>query len=128
MLVDSRFVELGASQVAEIVAICDESSHAIEQDVKGGPNAAPFLTGNLRRSYHVEEVAGHALGPYFEAGNDPGIAPYAVHVEFGTVHARAQSHIRPATRAEEPRFYMKIAAVPYKGSAKGMFRTIPKGG
>jgi HK97 gp10 family phage protein len=82
-----------------------ETAIAIEQDVKGGPHAAPYRTGNLRRSYH------HAMsGPASAVvGSDHGIAEYAPYVEFGTSKMSAQPHLVPATEAQREPFAQRVA-------------------
>lgn len=75
------------------------SAMAIEQDVKGGgPHAAPYRTGNLRRSYHHRRE--HDL--LYIVENDPELAPYAIYVEFGTCKMAARPHLTPAAEAERP--------------------------
>lgn len=91
------------SRVWEAVA---ETASAIEKDVKGGPHAAPYRTGNLRRSYHVEFLEADLTAL---VGADPGIAPYAPHVEFGTKRSAPRPHLRPAAWAQEKPFEKRLA-------------------
>lgn len=87
-----------------------ETCIAIDQDVKGGAHAAPIRTGNLRRSYHVEVKRG-AGGVSGTVGNDMGIAPYAIYVEYGTYKMAAQPHITPASEAQRDPFVSRCEAV-----------------
>lgn len=87
---------VGRAQAAIHQAV-DETLTAIEQDVKGGgPHAAPYRTGNLRRSYH-KVITGPAQG---EVGNDPQVAHYAVYVEYGTRRMAPRPHLVPAAEAQ----------------------------
>lgn len=76
---------------------------AIEQTVK---QTAPIRTGNLRRSYHMQMTGDLSA----EVGSDPGIADYAVYVEYGTSRMGAQPHLRPAVDQEAPVFETRIRA------------------
>jgi len=106
----NRFPELSHKMGVAIAAAVSETVTAIEQDVKGGPNAAPYITGNLRRSYHSERRMG-AGGPEGEVGNDPAVAEYAVYVEYGTSKMAAQPHLRPATMEREGPFRRMLEAI-----------------
>lgn len=123
VLVFDRYAELTAKMVAQIRGVVSDTSHNIEQDVKGrapksfadasaGPPAksAPIITGNLRRSYHVEE---HFEGAdmYAEIGNDPNVADYAVFVEYGTTRMAPRPHLTPSSEAQRAPFLAKIAAI-----------------
>ena len=83
---------------------------AIETDVKAGQNghAAPYKTGNLRRSYHPDFKkfkSQHVI----EFGNDPRIANYAVYVELGTRFMAARPHLVPATEFQRTLFMERVA-------------------
>lgn len=105
----NRFTEVGAELIAEASTIVNENATAIEQDVKGGPHAAPVLTGNLRRSYHVDFAGGTKAEA--EIGNDASVAPYAIYQEYGTYKMAARPHLRPATEARRTPFFAALAAL-----------------
>lgn len=122
-LVFDRYAELTAAMIAELREEVSRTAHAIEQDVKGrapksepgvgmdsGPHSAPIRTGNLRRSYHVEE---HFEGAdiHAEIGNDPNVADYAVFVEYGTVHMAARPHLTPSSEAQRVPFLARVSAI-----------------
>jgi hypothetical protein len=98
-----------------LAAAVQASLIAIEQDVKGGPHSVyeayppkPSYdrTGNLGRSYHKE-----TLGPLEGiVGSDPGIAPYAEYVEYGTSKMAPEPHLVPSAEAERPVFLAACAA------------------
>lgn len=94
---------LGRAVNAAIAETCSE----IEQDVKGGKygHAAPYRTGNLRRSYHVTLYPDQMRG---EVGNDPGIAPYAPFVELGTRYMDPRPHLIPAAEAQREPYMQRI--------------------
>jgi len=92
-----------------------ETAIAIENDVKGGPHAAPYRTGNLRRSYHVELMEAKLTA---RVGSDDRIAPYAPYVELGTSRQRAQPHLRPAGEAQRTAFAQR-AATNLRAAMKG---------
>jgi HK97 gp10 family phage protein len=69
---------------------------------------APFQTGNLRRSYHFQLFRKEMAG---RVGSDPGIAPYAVYVEFGTSKQKAQPHLGPAGEREREPFQERLQTV-----------------
>jgi len=72
---------------------CLETASDIERDVGGmGPHAAPYRTGNLRRSYRIEPHQPE----YVLVGSDEAIAPYAKYIEYGTRKMAARPHFRPA--------------------------------
>lgn len=80
---------------------------AIEQGVKGaGPHPAPYRTGALRRSYHRTQTSPTSG----RVGNDPGIAPYAKYVEFGTSKMAAQPHLLPTAEMQREPFKERLAA------------------
>lgn len=82
----------------------EESAIAIEQDVKGGPHAAPYRTGNLRRSYiHRRES-----DLTYVVENMANIAPYAIYVEFGTRRMAPRPHLGPAAEAERPKLAERV--------------------
>lgn len=82
----------------------ERSAIAIEQDVKGGPHAAPYRTGNLRRSYRHRRI-----GPlHYVVENDPAIAPYAAFVELGTDRMAPRPHLLPAALAEADRLVSRL--------------------
>lgn len=100
----NRFPAAAAGAQAALAAAVFETATAIEQDVKGGPHAAPYRTGNLRRSYHQTRP-----GPLTaEVGSDPGVANYAVYVEYGTSKMGARPHLRPAVIAATPGFAARV--------------------
>lgn len=94
-------------RIKDVDRAIEDAAIAIEQDVKGGPHAAPYRTGNLRRSYHHRKVADLA----YIVENDPGIAPYAIFVEFGTRKMAPRPHLRPALEAEKPRVNARIKEI-----------------
>jgi hypothetical protein len=100
---------------ADVAAAVAETLTAIEQDVKGGPHSlyqayppkpSYDRTGNLGRSYHME-----MRGP-FEGivGSDPGIAPYAVFVEYGTSKMAPEPHLVPSAEAQRLPFLARVKA------------------
>jgi hypothetical protein len=101
-----------AVRLAEAVEL---TLHAIEQDVKGGPHslyqAYPPVpsydrTGTLGRSYHVEYHGGFSG----TVGSDPGLAPYAVYVEYGTSKMDAKPHLKPSAEAQRLPFLARVRA------------------
>lgn len=104
-LVFDRIPEVKSELVARVSQAVEASAIAIEQDVKGGgPHAAPYVTGNLRRSYFHQRENDLT----YVVGNDAEIAPYAIYVEFGTHRARAKPHLGPAAEAERPVFRRRV--------------------
>lgn len=101
----NRFAELSAALSETVSKAVQRVATEIEQDVKGGPHAAPYRTGNLRRSYHTKRVGKYEV----QVGNDPSIAYYALFVEFGTVKMAPRPHLRPAAEAAGQRFGAQIA-------------------
>jgi len=89
---------------------------AIEQNLKdpSSGTAAPYRTGALRRSYHKVKTSTLAG----RVGNDAGIAPYAVFLEYGTVHMAAQPHLIPSAERERAAFRLKVASA-VRGALKG---------
>jgi HK97 gp10 family phage protein len=58
-----------------------ETAVAIQQDAGGmGPHAAPYRTGNLRRSHYFEKLGEKE----YIVASDRDIAPYNVYVHWGT--------------------------------------------
>lgn len=70
--------------------VISQTGQNIERIVK---TTAPFRTGNLRRSYHVQLFPEQLRA---RVGSDSGIAPYAGFVEFGTSKQPPQPHLGPA--------------------------------
>jgi HK97 gp10 family phage protein len=114
------FAELAAG-LSEAVR---ETVTEIEQDVKGraptssadaspsdGPLAAPFITGNLRRSYHVDFKGTNGVQIEAHVGSDPGVAPYAVFVEYGTSKMAPRPHLTPSSEAQRVKHDERVAAV-----------------
>lgn len=108
----NRLPKIAAIVQAGIGDCVRETLTEIEQDVKGGAHAAPYQTGNLRRSYHQEMTGPHSG----TVGNDPSIAHYAPYVEFGTHRAPAQPHLIPAAEAALPGFVERLTRL-VKGAA-----------
>jgi HK97 gp10 family phage protein len=108
----NRLPKMNAAQMAGVAKAVTDTAIAIEGSVKGGgPHAAPIITGNLRRSYHVTQT-----GPFSaEVGNDPGLAEYAVFVEFGTYKMSPRPHLIPSAewqrRPYQDRVRKALAAV-----------------
>jgi HK97 gp10 family phage protein len=107
------YAELAAKQIAGVGAVIDETLTEIEQGVKSpdSPTAAPYKTGNLRRSYHrtrLRKSLGQISG---EVGNDLSVAEYAVYVEFGTSKMAPRPHLVPSTERQRKRFMDRIAEV-----------------
>lgn len=69
---------------------------------------APVLTGNLRRSIHVEQGAVTLTRAEAKVGTDVEYAPY---VEFGTSRMRAQPYLRPAAETMAPAVQATIEAL-----------------
>lgn len=67
---------------------------------------APFLSGNLRRSYHQEDGRVTATSASVLVGTDLEYAPYQ---EFGTRYQSGTPHVRPAIDAERGRILREIA-------------------
>lgn len=106
-VVFNRFPELAAEAAGKVAALVESTATEIENDIKGGgPHAAPIRTGNLRRSYHTDFA-----GTKAEIGNDTGIAPYAIFVEYGTYKMAARPHLRPAVEAVRAKFMAALAAI-----------------
>lgn len=106
VVVFNRFPQIAARMKMGVTEAVSRTLTEIEQDVKGGPHAAPYITGNLRRSYHREMTS-----PYSgEVGNDLSIAEYANYVEFGTSKMRAQPHLGPAAEAQIVPFRERVMA------------------
>jgi HK97 gp10 family phage protein len=100
-----RLPAIVGRQLAAVAGAVDETLTAIEQDVKGGgPHAAPYRTGNLRRSYH-KTLTGPAQG---EVGNDPQVAHYAIYVELGTRRMAPRPHLVPAAEAQRAPFAERV--------------------
>lgn len=78
--------------------VISRTGQNIERIVK---TTAPFRTGNLRRSYHVQLFPEQLRA---RVGSDPGIAPYAGWVEFGTSKQSPQPHLGPAGMAQRGDF------------------------
>lgn len=112
-VVFNRFPELAADAPAKVMAVINETATAIENDIKGGPHAAPIRTGNLRRSYHTKFASQGDLRA--EVGNDTGVAPYAIFVEYGTYKMSARPHLRPSVEAVRAKFAAALAAVLGRG-------------
>jgi len=87
---------------ASIWPVVQRTGQNIERTVK---TTAPFRTGNLRRSYHVQLFREQLRA---KVGSDPGIAIYAAAVEFGTSRSRAQPHLGPAGMAQKDTFKTEI--------------------
>lgn len=104
-LVFNHLPRLQGELRAKVSQAVEASAIAIEQDVKGGgPHAAPYRTGNLRRSYlHRRES-----DLLYVVENDPQIAPYAPFVELGTRRMAPRPHLGPAAEAELPRFVDRV--------------------
>ena len=73
-----------------IMPVIQRTTEDIERIVK---TTAPFRTGNLRRSYHLQLFPDQLRA---QVGSDPAVASYAPHVEFGTKKQAAQPHLGPA--------------------------------
>lgn len=100
------FVPFNARMQQAVRGVVGETLSAIAYDVKGGgPNAAPIITGNLRRSYHISMDDDGMSGT---VGNDPGIAHYAIYVEMGTRRMSARPHLVPALEAQVEPFKQNI--------------------
>lgn len=102
----NRFPEVAAEMVAKVETLVRETATAVEQDVKGGPHAAPIRTGNLRRSYHTD-----FRGTEAEVGNDVSVAYYAIYQEYGTYKMAARPHLRPSVEAVRGKFMAALAAI-----------------
>ena len=96
------------SMNANLWPIISKTARTIERIVKttaphslGKWGPPGYLGGNLRRSYHVQLTPGQLRA---QVGSDPGIAPYAAHVEFGTSKQKAQPHLKPAGDSQRPDF------------------------
>jgi HK97 gp10 family phage protein len=107
---------MAARVEAEVAVAVDETLTAIEQNIKdpSSGTAAPYRTGALRRSYHRVKT-GMLSG---RVGNDAGIAPYAVFLEYGTARMPAQPHLIPSAERERGPFRAKVAAA-VRGSLRG---------
>lgn len=97
---------------AEVWAVVRRAATNIERRVK---TTAPYRTGNLRRSYHVQLDREQLRA---NVGSDPAIAPYAAYVEFGTSTQRAQPHLGPAGHGEAASFQSGIRAAVSKTVAE----------
>lgn len=75
--------------------------------INGIKPRAPFLTGNLRRSYHQEDGRVTATSASVIVGTDVEYAPYQ---EFGTRYMAGTPHVRPAIDAERSAIFKEIAA------------------
>lgn len=95
----NQFALLGAEIAPKVGAIVIGTALAVEGEAK---NAAPVLTGNLRRSIHVTPVdTSHAL-----VGTDVEYAPYQ---EYGTRHMAAQPYLTPAVEHARAPFLAALA-------------------
>lgn len=68
---------------------------------------APFKTGNLRRSIHIEPQGASRVYAAVDVGTD---VEYAVHQEFGTRYIGAHPFLRPALDENVGRIQAAIAA------------------
>lgn len=102
-----RFPAMRAGFRTAVMNAVAETCSEIEQDVKSGKwgHAAPYRTGNLRRSYHVDLFPDELRG---EVGNDPGIAPYAPFVELGTRFMAPRPHLVPAAEYQREPLLQRI--------------------
>lgn len=99
-----------------------ETTTEIERDVKGrapkataggstdGPRSAPYRTGNLRRSYHVDFKGTNGAQIEAHIGSDEGIAPYAPFVEYGTSRMAPRAHLTPSSEAQRVKHDERVAA------------------
>ena len=89
-------------------AVVKKAAQNIERRVK---TTAPYRTGNLRRSYHLQLDRQNLAA---RVGSDPSIAPYAGYVEFGTSGQTAQPHLGPAGQAEASPFQQEMQAAVWR--------------
>lgn len=99
-----------------------ETTTNIEQDVKGrapvatpggggsGARSAPYRTGALRRSYHVDFKGTNGVQIEAHVGNDPGVAPYGIFVEFGTSKMAPRPHLTPSSEAQRAPHEARVVA------------------
>jgi hypothetical protein len=101
----------------------DETVTEIERDVKGraetataggstngGAAAAPYKTGNARRSYHVDFEGTNGAQIEAHIGNDPGIADYVIYLEYGTSKMAPRPHLTPSSEAQRAPHQLRVAA------------------
>ena len=74
--------------------------------VNGFKRRAPFLSGNLRRSYHQEDGRVTAESASVICGTD---VEYAIYQEFGTRFQAGTPHVRPTIDEDRSKVLAEIA-------------------
>lgn len=102
-ILERKLDRLARMSGREMAAALESGAQVLVNETK---RLAPYLTGNLRRSYHAERHRVTQSKASVVYGTDVEYAPYQ---EYGTRYMSGKPHVRPAIETKKDEAAREIA-------------------